>query len=94
MVRRIEGSRMRFVRRGVIDPWRDQRTNIGDVPARTARVEIVTESGQAIEATVAHGRFIAWWPDPDPSTTITAYDASGSVIASIPGGRTSEPDPS
>jgi hypothetical protein len=75
-----------------LQSWGDS-SNLGDVPPRTARVEIMTESGQVIEATVAHGRFVAWWPDADPSTSITAYDTSGSVIATIPGGGSSEPDP-
>jgi hypothetical protein len=75
-----------------LQSWGDT-SNLGDVPPQAARVEIVTESGQVIEATVAHDRFVAWWPDADPSTSITAYDASGSVIATIPGGGSSEPDP-
>lgn len=67
-----------------LEGWGDTM-NIGEVPRHAVRVVIETESGQAIEATVAHDRFLAWWPDADPSVSITAYDAAGTVIATIPG---------
>lgn len=75
-----------------LESWGDTIT-VGEVPPDAARVEVLTESGQVIEATVAHDRFIAWWPDPDPAVSITAFDASGDVIKTIPGGRPPEPEP-
>lgn len=81
-------------RRPALAPGWGDSSVVGDVAPRTARVGIVTKSGQTNEAAVAHGRFLAWWPDADPVTSIIAYDASGTVIATIPGGSRPEPDPS
>jgi len=46
----------------------------------TTAVTIQTVSGRTVTASVADGRFVAWWPGEDDSVSITGTDAGGSSV--------------
>lgn len=71
--------------------------HLGTVPAGTSTVEIETEDGGVVQATVAGDRFGAWWPSDEDSVSVRSLDVSGTVIEAIEGsaqGLMSSPGPS
>lgn len=56
------------------------RVAYGQVAASVTSVVIDTGDGRQVDATVAAGRFFAWWPSGADPKTITAFAADGSVV--------------
>jgi hypothetical protein len=55
----------------------------GLVDRGAARVEIETQSGRVVEATLGGGHFIAWWPTGDQAKRVRAYAPDGSLIDEV-----------
>lgn len=55
----------------------------GRVSSRVASVAVTTTSGLHVTSSVAHGAYLAWWPDGKGPEKIIALDADGDVIAAI-----------
>ncbi|MFN8519601.1 MAG: hypothetical protein U0667_09520 [Chloroflexota bacterium] len=66
-----------------IGPWGSGAVSgtEGEVDPAAARVMLETESGRMIEASVADGRFLAWWPYDDLVAVARSYDADGELLA-------------
>jgi len=56
----------------------------GRVVGNAARVEIELDDGSAVVASLADGWWLAWWPGARFAATVTAFDAAGAEIASVP----------
>lgn len=73
------------------DPF---RVAYGQVASSVASVVIDTADGRRVDATVAGGRFFAWWPSGADPTSITAYASDGGVIKTLsPARSTLSPTP-
>jgi len=59
------------------------RLAYGQVAPSVRTVEIETADGRQVQATVADGRFFAWWPSGADPVTITAYGANGLAIKTL-----------
>ena len=53
----------------------------GTVPVAASLVEVTTQSGMHIVATIGGGRFLAWWPGEDDVSRIEATDANGEIVS-------------
>lgn len=51
----------------------------GFVPDGTESLVIETESGREVSASVADGRYLAWWPGPDAPVTLRTEDSTVAV---------------
>jgi len=59
---------------------------VGQAPASTAWVDVVTADGEHHDATIGNGRYMAWTATPDSNdevVEIDAHDSTGKVIASL-----------
>ena len=59
------------------------RLAYGQVAPSVAHVTIKVADGRTVEATVAGGRFFAWWPSGADPSTIVATDDAGTVVATV-----------
>jgi hypothetical protein len=71
---------------------------VGQVPAGTAWVDVVTADGEHHDATIGNGWYMAWAAVVDPSdrvVEIDAHDSTSKIIASLadPNGLGSSPEP-
>jgi hypothetical protein len=62
------------------DPF---RVAYGQVAPSVTSVVIDTTDGRHVDATVAGGRFFAWWPSGVDPKSITAFAADGSVVRTL-----------
>ena len=53
---------------------------IGHTGPSAARVTIQLGSGREVEASIGHGYYLAWWPEPEQVITIDAADSSGKTL--------------
>ncbi|MDQ3689988.1 MAG: hypothetical protein M3406_08150 [Chloroflexota bacterium] len=60
-------------------------TLLGQVADTVTTVDIVRDDGLVVVATVKDGFFLAWWPGPAEASEVRAYDASGHLLATMPG---------
>lgn len=59
------------------------RVAYGQVAPEVTAVLITTSDGRQVDATVAAGRFFAWWPSGADPKAITAYSAGGAVLRTL-----------
>jgi hypothetical protein len=59
------------------------RLAYGQVAPSVSSVEIETADGLQVQATVADGRFFAWWPSGADPSAITAYGADGHAVKTL-----------
>lgn len=59
------------------------RVAFGLVSDDVASVDLLTEDGTELSATVASGHFLGWWPSGADVEEITARDAAGDVVQTL-----------
>ena len=57
----------------------------GRVGPSVKAVEVARADGVTVDATVSSGYFVAWWPTDDRAERVTAIDAVGATMTTVPG---------
>ncbi len=68
---------------GIVDTADAVRVVFGRVPTGSATVVIQTGDARTVTASVADGRFFAWWPSGADPLSVTAFDATGATLGTI-----------
>jgi hypothetical protein len=55
----------------------------GHVPNTISSVQLSLSDGTIVTATIAKGRFLAWWPSGTSIASMTGVDGSGTVISQV-----------
>ncbi len=55
----------------------------GHVPNTISSVQLSLSDGTIVTATIAKGRFLAWWPSDASIASMTGVDGSGTVISQV-----------
>ena len=59
------------------------RVAFGQVQPQVAAVLVETADGRSVTASLAHGRWLAWWPSGAGVTDVQALDGAGRVLATV-----------
>jgi hypothetical protein len=57
----------------------------GRVDQAVKSVKVLRVDSAKVDATVSSGYFVAWWPTDDDVVNVTATDAAGATLATVPG---------
>jgi hypothetical protein len=77
---------------GESDPEGNALTMVyGPIGAGVTGVTITRTGGSSVQATVKHGRYLAWWPGSGHAVTAQVASVSGTRTQSFPRGRQSAP---